>query len=76
MGISLSEQHWGQTVLGLQATANSTCADSRINVARPDLGKRADLDLQVAVLRQSGKHIQPVRPHGMASRINGYYGAA
>ena len=31
-----------------------------MNAARSDLGTRADIDLQVAALRQSGQHIQPV----------------
>ena len=31
-----------------------------MNTACPDLGSRADIDAQVAVLRQRGRHIQPV----------------
>lgn len=31
-----------------------------MNIARPDLNSRAALDAQVAVLRQTGQHIQPV----------------
>ena len=31
-----------------------------MTTARPDLGRRADIDAQVAALRQTGRHIQPV----------------
>lgn len=35
-----------------------------MTTARPQLGSRADIDLQVAVLREARRHIQPVSWHG------------
>ncbi|MDA8254962.1 MAG: hypothetical protein M0Z99_04860 [Betaproteobacteria bacterium] len=34
---------------------------------RPDLGSRAGIDAQVALMRQTGQHIQPVRWQGQAA---------
>lgn len=38
-----------------------------MTTARPQLGSRADIDAQVAALRQSGGHIQPVAWQGQAA---------
>lgn len=35
-----------------------------MTTARPELGSRADLDAQVAAMRQAGQHIRPVRWQG------------
>lgn len=38
-----------------------------MTTAHPNLGSRADIDVQVAALRQTGNHIQPVQWQGQAA---------